>query len=60
MESNEYSVDFSFKLRLLIGRESGRDFDHVKWVLKGLKRVKHGGIRIFYRAFTPATGVHLS
>jgi len=34
-------------------RESGRDLNPVKWVLKGLKRVKHGRIRLFCQAFTP-------
>jgi transposase len=37
-------------------REYGRDLNPAKWVLKWLKRVKHGRIRLFYQAFTPVTG----
>ncbi len=40
-------------------RESGRDLNPFRWVLKGFKRVKHGGIRLFTRTFTSATGVRI-
>jgi len=34
-----------------VSRESGRDFNPVKWVLKGLKRVKYDRIRLFLPGF---------